>query len=160
MSRFKAVTWAHYDTFPDGEHRSFPLHGSGVVAATTKAARERSFERAQATHPRLRELFKDLRIEVEEIADAVVLHKRLGRKYDLSGQRYWTEVSGVRFEIKTWRSRPRNPAIWMAWQTDSDGNSIPASNIVAHGRVELEQKLAAAVAALRSVVAALHEVPQ
>ena len=61
-------------------------------------------------------------------------HGRGGRYGDLSGQDYWTEYNGTRWEIETARTRSRNPAMWTAWNGSG-------TFLVAFSRKELEAKI-------------------
>ena len=62
---------------------------------------------------------------------------RGGRYGDLSGQDYWTEVDGVRWEIESSR-QPFTPTMWTAWT----GEGADYTFLIAWSRQELKDKIA------------------
>lgn len=66
-------------------------------------------------------------------------HRRGGRYGDLSGQDYWTEVDGVRWEIESSR-QPWTPTMWTAWTGDPADDSYVF--LIAWSRQDLKEQIA------------------
>lgn len=64
------------------------------------------------------------------------VHRRGGRLGDLSGQDYWTEVDGIRWEIETSR-QPWTPTLWTAWTGEGDDYTF----LLAWSRSELREAI-------------------
>ena len=65
-------------------------------------------------------------------------HHRGGRYGDLSGQDYWIEVDGVRWEVESKRS-PWQPTMWIAWPSPDSG--LEYRYLIAWSRQEIIEKL-------------------
>ena len=76
---------------------------------------------------------------------------RGGKRGDLSGQHYWTEVDGIRWEIESERRRPRDPALWSASYFNDGGRDLNDMThdeileawvvVVGTSRAELEEQI-------------------